>query len=289
MNLSTGYVFGGFFGCAMQRAVSDPTFSANTFLRGKTMQENRMKSLIAAKKPAFGVSVQFPSSDIVEMIGQLGFDWVMLDAEHGSITPDNIGPLVMAAELHGITPLVRPEKNDPAIINKYLDRGVMGVQVPHVNTATEAKAVVDACRFHPGGKRGLGGGRMADFGFGVATSDYVKEANSQMLVCVQIEDVEAVENLDEILAVEGVDVFFIGPTDLAQSLGYPGQNSHPEVQKVVQDTFDRIHTAGKASGTPGAAEQAKKNAEAGILYHYTHIPTFMSSYGRKFMETVGRG
>ncbi len=246
-----------------------------------------MKQLIAAGKPAFGVSLQFPSPDLVEMIGELGFDWVMLDAEHGSITPDNIGPMVMAAELHGITPVVRPEKNDPAVINKYLDRGVMGVQIPHVNTADEARAVVEACRFHPEGKRGLGGGRMADFGFGVATAEYVKEANREMLVCVQIEDVEAVENLDEILTVEGVDVFFIGPTDLAQSLGFPGQNSHPEVQKVVNETFDRIHAAGRASGTPGAAEQAKKNAEAGILYHYTHIPTFMSNYGRKFMEIVG--
>ncbi len=253
------------------------------------MQENRMKSLIKSGKPAFGVSVQFPSADIVEMIAELGFDWVMLDAEHGSITPDNIGPLVMAAELHGITPIVRPEKNDPAVISKYLDRGVMGVQVPHVNTADEARAVVESCLFHPQGKRGLGGGRMADFGFGIATTDYVKQANEQMLVCVQIEDAEAVENLDEILAVDDVDVFFIGPTDLAQSLGYPGQNGHPEVQKVVQQTFDRIHAAGKASGTPGAAEQAKKNADAGILYHYTHIPTFMSSYGRHFMEMVDRG
>jgi 4-hydroxy-2-oxoheptanedioate aldolase len=252
------------------------------------MQTNRMKKLIASGKPAFGVSVQFPSPEIVEMIGELGFDWVMLDAEHGSITPDNITPMIMAAELKGITPLVRPEKNDPAVINKYLDRGAMGVQVPHVNTAAEARAVVEACLFNPQGKRGLGGGRMADFGFGRPTTEYVKEANENMLVCVQIEDVEAVDNLDEILAVENIDVFFIGPTDLAQSLGYPGQNGHPEVQKVVKATFDRIHAAGKASGTPSAAEQTKKNMEAGILYHYTHIPTFMSSYGKKFMETVGR-
>ena len=252
------------------------------------MQTNRMKALIESGRPAFGVSVQFPSPEIVEMIGELGFDWVMLDAEHGSITPDNVGPMIMAAELHGITPLVRPERNDAAIINRYLDRGAMGVQTPHVNTAAQARAVVEACRFHPEGKRGLGGGRMADFGFGQSTAEYVKEANAEMLVCVQIEDVEAVENLDEILAVEGVDVFFIGPTDLAQSLGYPGQNSHPEVQRVVEDVFRRIHAAGKASGTPGAAEAAKQNTENGVLYHYTHIPTFMSTYGRKFLETVGR-
>ena len=252
------------------------------------MQKNRMKELIVSGRPAFGVSIQFPAPDLVEMIGALGFDWVMLDAEHGSITSDNIGPMIMAAEMHGITPVVRPEKNDPAVINKYLDRGAMGVQAPHVNSAAEAKAVVEACRFHPEGKRGLGGGRMADFGFGRPTSEYVKEANTEMLVCVQIEDVEAVANLDEILEVDGIDVFFIGPTDLAQSLGYPGQNGRPDVQAVIKDVFARINAAGKASGTPGAAEQARQNAEAGVLYHYTHIPTFMSSYGREFMKTVGR-
>ena len=252
------------------------------------MLTNKMKAKIQSGEPAFGVSVMFPAPELVEMIGELGFDWVMLDAEHGSITPDNVGPMILSAERRGITPIVRPEKNDPAVINKYLDRGAMGVQVPHVNTAAEAAAAVSACRYYPGGTRGLGGGRMADFGYGVPTAEYVAEANENMLVCVQIEDVEAVENLDEILKVDGVDVFFIGPTDLAQSMGHPGNNGHPDVQKVVKETFDRIHAAGKASGTPGAAEAAAKNAAAGILYHYTHVPTFMSHYGRHFMKTVGR-
>ena len=248
-----------------------------------------MKRLIKSGSPAYGVSIQFPSSELVEMIGELGFDWVMLDAEHGSITPDNIEPMIMAAEIRGITPIVRPEKNDPAVINKYLDRGARGVQVPHVNTADEARAVVEACLYHPNGARGLGGGRMADFGWGVPTSEYVKYANKEMLVCVQIEDVAAVENLDEILAVPGIDVFFIGPTDLAQSMGHPGDNGHPDVQELINNLFDRIHATGQTSGTPGPAEQALKNANAGVLYHYTHIPTIMSAYGRHFMETVGRG
>ena len=247
-----------------------------------------MKRLIKSGSPAYGVSIQFPSSEVVEMIGELGFDWVMLDAEHGSITPDNIGPMIMAAEIRGITPIVRPEKNDPAVINKYLDRGAMGVQVPHVNTADEARAVVDACLYHPKGARGLGGGRMADFGWGVPTSEYVKSANSEMLVCVQIEDVAAVENLDEILAVPDIDVFFIGPTDLAQSMGHPGDNGHPDVQELISKLFARIHATGQASGTPGAAEQAIENTNAGVLYHYTHIPTIMSAYGRHFMDTVCR-
>jgi len=252
------------------------------------LQQNRMKNLIKSGKPAYGVSIQFASADLVEMIGELGFDWVMLDAEHGSITPDNIGPMIMAAEIRGITPIVRPENNDPAVINKYLDRGAMGVQVPHVNTADEARAVVDACLYDPQGARGLGGGRMADFGWGTPTTEYVKEANRQMLVCVQIEDVAAVENLDKILAVPDIDVFFIGPTDLAQSMGHPGNNGHPDVQKVIAGIFNKIHAEGLASGTPSAAEQALKNTKAGVLYHYTHIPTFMSAYGRQFMESVGR-
>jgi 2-keto-3-deoxy-L-rhamnonate aldolase RhmA len=252
------------------------------------LQQNRMKNLIKSGKPAYGVSIQFASADLVEMIGELGFDWVMLDAEHGSITPDNIGPMIMAAEIRGITPIVRPENNDPAVINKYLDRGAMGVQVPHVNTADEARAVVDACLYDPQGARGLGGGRMADFGWGTPTTEYVKEANRQMLVCVQIEDVAAVENLDKILAVPDIDVFFIGPADLAQSMGHPGNSGHPDVQKVIAGIFNKIHAEGLASGTPSAAEQALKNTKAGVLYHYTHIPTFMSAYGRQFMESVGR-
>ncbi len=252
------------------------------------MQPNRMKALIKSGKPAYGVSVMFPAAELVEMIGQLGFDWVMLDAEHGSITPDTITPLILACEVRGVTPIVRPERNDPALINRYLDRGAMGVQVPHVNTKAEAEAAVRACRYYPEGERGLAGGRMADFGYGATTKDYVAQANRETLVCIQIEDIAAVRNLDEILTVKGVDVFFVGPTDLAQSLGHPGDNAHPDVQRTVHDVFTRIHAAGKASGTPGNAEACAKNAANGILYHYTHVPTFMSYYGKHFMKTVGR-
>ena len=109
-----------------------------------------------------------------------------------------------------------------------------------------------------------------------------------MLVCVQIEDVIAVENLDEILNVPNIDVFFVGPTDLAQSMGHPGNNGHPDVVRAIEHIFRKIHASGHASGTPGSADQARKHTQNGIMYHYTHIPTFMSSYGRHFMEIVGR-
>ena len=252
------------------------------------MKTNRMKALIKSGKPAFGVSVMFPAPELVEMIGELGFDWVMLDAEHGSITPDNVLPMVLACEVRGITPVVRPERNDAALINRYLDRGVMGVQVPHIKSRAEAEEAVRACRYWPDGTRGLAGGRVADFGYGMTTAEYVKHSNREMPVCVQIEDKEAVGQLDGILAAQGVDVFFVGPTDLAQSLGHPGDNQHPDVQSVVKDVFRRVHLAGKASGTPGNAEACAKNAADGVLYHYTHIPTFMSHYAKHFMKAVGR-
>ena len=172
------------------------------------------------------------------------------------------------------------------MIHKYLDRGAMGVQVPLPGHGPWLRRAF----IHPQqGMRGPGGGRMADFGLGSPTSEYVKDANREMLVCVQIEDVAAVENLDEILGVPDIDGFFIGPTDHAQSMGHPRATTDTRTSRRSCRTCSTGFTRrGKASGTPGAAEQARKNTEAGILYHYTRIPTFMSTYGRQFMQTVGR-
>ena len=160
--------------------------------------------------------------------------------------------------------------------------------MPQVNTKEEARAAVNACRYYPEGRRGLAGGRISDFGFGISTAEHVNQANDNILVCIQIENVVAIDNLDEILTVDGVDVFFVGPTDLAQSMGHPGNNRHPDVQRVISETLDRIHTAGKVSGTPGDAEEAARNVDKGVRYHYTHIPTFMSSYAKHFMKKVNR-
>ncbi len=251
------------------------------------LRQNRAKHKLQDGGVATVVSGHV-TGDMIEFLGQFGFEGIWIETEHGPIDYADIPDLSRACDLWGMTPVVRVNLNLPGVIYRTLDVGAQGIAVPHVNTADEARAVVEACLYHPQGMRGLGGARMADFGWGLPTSEYVVEANREMLVCVQIEDVAAVENVDEILAVSDIDVFFIGPTDLAQSMGHPGDNEHPDVQKVIGETFDRIHAAGLASGTPSAAEQALKNTEAGILYHYTHIPTFMATYGRHFMETVGR-
>ena len=244
---------------------------------------NRMKAKIRSGEPAFGVSVTFPAPEIVEMIGDAGYDWVMIDAEHGSHAPEDVYAMAVACEQHGITPIVRPQVNQPDVILRYMDRGAMGVQVPHVNTREEAERAVRSVKFHPDGDRGLGGGRKT---YGMSTTEFIEASNRETLVCVQIEHMEGIENLDEILTIEGVDVFFIGPSDLSQSMGYPGQRTHPEVQKVVNGALEKIHAAGKASGTPGGPAETAANIEMGVLYHYTHVPTIVSTFSSVFFEAV---
>ena len=134
----------------------------------------------------------FPSPPVVEMLGHLGFDWVLLDNEHGSITVDTAEACIAVAELSGIAPIVRPVGNKPEIIAPFLDRGAWGVQVPHVNTADEARAAVDAVKYAPEGHRGIfSGSRPAGYGFKGSTGDYAKDANRQTLVCLMLEEVKA--------------------------------------------------------------------------------------------------
>ena len=139
-----------------------------------------MKEKLLSGQPALGVSMMFPSPQLVEMVGRLGFDWALLDCEHGSLSPESVELMAMAAEVVGVTPIARPTVNSPEAILRVLDRGALGVQVPHVNTAADARHAVEAVKFHTLGSRGLAAGtRPAQYGFGLAASDYILEANRE--------------------------------------------------------------------------------------------------------------
>jgi 4-hydroxy-2-oxoheptanedioate aldolase len=251
------------------------------------MRANRMKHKIQAGEPAFGVSMMIPSPQLVEMVGRLGFDWVLIDCEHGTISLETVELLVMAAEVSGLTPIARPWRNSEDAILRLMDRGVMGVQVPHVNTAADARRAVEAVKYHPLGKRGLAAGtRPAGYGLGVTAGEYVEWANRETLVCVQLEEAEALGNLGEILRVEGVDVFFVGPSDLSQSMGYPGQTSHPEVQAAIDGAFAAIVGAAKAPGSAGGSEAVAGYLQKGCLYVYTHVPKLLSTASAAFFDAV---
>ena len=251
------------------------------------MTKNKMKEKLRSGQPAFGCSVMFPSPQIVEMIGKLGFDWVLMDCEHGSISPESVELMAMAAELSGITPIARPWTNSPEAILRVMDRGAMGVQVPHVNTAADASRAVAAVKYHPIGQRGLAAGtRPANYGFGLPTTDYIQVANRETLVCVQLEEKEALHNLDEILQVEHVDVFFVGPSDLSQSMGYPGRSDVSEVQAAMDKAFAAIVAAGKVPGSAGNVPATLNYLKKGVLYLYTHLPTLLASSSTEYLKAV---
>lgn len=251
------------------------------------MIKNKMKDKLLAGQPAFGVSVMIPSPQVVEMIGRLGFDWVLLDCEHGTLALETLELMIIAAEASGLTPIVRPESKDPGVILRVMDRGAMGVQVPHVNTAADARRVVESVKYHPVGTRGLAAGtRPANYGFGISATEYVQQANRETLVCVQLEEVEALRNIDEIVQVDGVDVFFIGPSDLSQSMGYPGQTDALEVRQAIDRAFATIVAAGKIPGSTGNAQAVVDYISKGCLYLYTHVPRLLAAGAAEFMRAV---
>ncbi|MGE3539847.1 MAG: HpcH/HpaI aldolase/citrate lyase family protein [Candidatus Tectimicrobiota bacterium] len=251
------------------------------------MRENTLKKQLYAGKAAFGVMCTFPSPPVVEMLGYLGFDWILLDNEHGSITVDSAEACVTAAELTGMAPIVRPVGNRPEIIAPFLDRGAWGVQVPHVNTAAEARAVVDAVKYGPEGHRGIfSGGRPANYGFQGSTADYAAAANRETLVCVMLEEVEAIDNLPELVKVPGVDVYFIGSGDLSQSMGYTGQQAHPEVQKLMEHGVKVITEAGRIAGCSCPDNLIPKFLGLGVQYFHSTVGRLIQQSSNAYLQNV---
>ena len=246
---------------------------------------NVMKEKLLQGKAALGVSIMIPSIQLVEMAGKLGFDWVLIDCEHGAISLETAEYMIMAAEASGITPIVRPPKNDPETICSYMDRGAKGIQAPHIGSAEEAREIVNSVKYYPVGERSLAvGTRSARYGFGISLNEYSKQANDDILVCIQIEDKNGVENLKEIAAVDGIDVMFVGPSDLSQSLGHPGDPGHPDVKKVMDKTFEEIIASGKIAGTAGNKVNAVKRLEQGVKYYYIHFTTLLSDSASEYLK-----
>ena len=218
---------------------------------------------------------------LVDFVGQIGIDAVWLEAEHGPVDFEAIGDLSRAADLWGVTPLVRVGSVDYNTIYRTLDMGAMGITVPHVDTAQDARDVVQAAKYAPIGNRGMYGPRQA---FGV--TDYVKKANDQTMVVVLIEDILAVNNLDEILAVDHIDVYHVAPSDLAQSMGHIGEDDHPDVQRTIEESITRIIAAGKIAGTTVGAGNVGRFRDQGVKFFYTSLNGWIMSGGREFLDAL---
>ena len=182
--------------------------------------------------------------DTAEMFGNLGFDAILAEGEHGPISWDVIGDISRACDLWGMASIVRVHRNDPALVTRALDRGANGIMVPHVNTLEEAELVARSSRDGPEGNRGAFGGRRS-----LGVSDYHRKANENTLVAILLEDIVAIRNMKEIVKADGIDVFYVAPGDLAQSMGHTGDVSHPEVLQAVEDGLGVIIESGRVAGT----------------------------------------
>jgi 2-keto-3-deoxy-L-rhamnonate aldolase RhmA len=268
--------------------VTFPLTRAGVTKEDEAVRPNTMKAKFKAGEPAIGVSLTFPSPHLVEILGYCGFDWVLIDCEHGPMSVETVETMIMASELAGIIPIVRPPSSWSDELPRLLDRGAMGVQMPHIRSADDAKRAVEAVKYPPLGVRGMGASalRSATFEMKVSRNEYVDWVNNETLVCVQIEDVEAVRNLESILKVDEVDVFFVGPTDLSGSLGHLKEPNHPEVRQAVQSSLATILAAGKTAGCVGTPEVMAQYAAQGVRYLYTHVPTLMRGAAGQALDKV---
>lgn len=231
------------------------------------MNKNILKQKIAANEMVIMVNLTFNSPTLVEYLGSLGFEAVMLDCEHSSASVERIEELARAARAAGIAAIVRPEKLDEALITRYLDCKVSGLMIPHVDDAATARRIVEMVRYA------------------------LPNSYQDILIMAMLESAEAVANIDAILAVDGIDVFFIARVDLSKSLGYRGDKRHPEVKVVVDRLIDRISAAGRFVGAAGdydmVDEMARKNVHLLFIGTKGLLEPGAASYRQRAMAARG--
>jgi len=249
------------------------------------VRANKVKQTLQEGGTVICAGPGFPSPELVEFLGYLGFDCIFVDAEHGVIGVERAQGMVRAADAAGVATLTRVPKNDPAVILGYLETGTGGVVVPHVNTADEARAVVQAVKYSPLGTRGSHSGtRAANYGVTQNGAEYFARANCETLVAVMIEEVTALENLAEMLKVPGLDLCLIGPGDLSMSMGYPGQPDHPDVQAQVDMALHKIRAAGVAAGTvAGDGEGVRRLFERGFQFALVGVARLFAASVRQLL------
>lgn len=220
------------------------------------MRVNSLKARLQDGGWSAGAIIPVADEQLVEVMALSGFGHVMIDCEHGNMSIRETESLVRAAEAAGVASTVRVPVNQDDVILRHLDTGVQGVVIPGVETADDARRAVHASFYHPVGARGLAGTRAASFGIAEGLRDYVVKANEQMLVICLIENIRALDHMTEILAVEGVGAVSIGPADLSQSMGLPGERNHPDVQAAIDEIISAAVKAGIPVGvnSPTGAE-----------------------------------
>lgn len=220
------------------------------------MQKNVLKLKLKQNEQTFGCWVTLAHPLIPEILAPAGFDWLAVDMEHSSIDISSLLPIIISIEHNGMVPLVRVGENNPNLVKRVMDAGAYGVIVPNVNSSEDAKAAVNAVKYPPIGTRGVGLYRAQ--GYGRTFEDYKQWLVKESVVIVQIENINAVNCIDDIFAVPGIDAFLIGPYDLSGSMGMPGELTHPKVEKAIT----RVMAAAKKNGIPAGYHSVSADPQA---------------------------
>lgn len=238
------------------------------------MTANPFKAALAQRRRQIGLWSMLGSSIGAEILAHCGFDWIVVDMEHAPNDLRDVLAQLQAMKGGTAAPVVRPPWNDFVTIKRLLDAGARDIIIPYVQTREEAEMAVKAVRYPPRGIRGVAGGsRASNFG---RVKDYLANADGQITLIVQVETAEAMARLDEIASVEGVDGVFIGPADLAASMGHIGNPNAPQVQEAIKGAAERLAAMGKASGIlTGVEADARRYIEWGFTFVAVGIDTAM--------------
>lgn len=251
------------------------------------MLKNPVKEKLSRGEPVIGIFVGMFDPRLVEICGRAGFDYVLLDAEHAPFSEREIEHLVRAAQVAGIPAFVRVPVNRPEVILRIMDVGAWGVMVPQIRTRADAEDAVAAVKYAPLGSRGSSVPRIAGFGTAFGFREWTEISNRESMVIIQIEHRDAVENLDEILEVEGIDAFELGQADLSQSLGLPGATSDPKVREHVDRAVAKIIGAGRILGdTTTDPTEAAAFLDRGYRMVACSLHRLVYQGGKKFVDSV---
>lgn len=252
----------------------------------RMLQKSKLKQKLKNNEIVLQAMLRLPDPAIAEIVAMSGVDFITIDGEHFGFDDETIYNLIRAVNLHGAECMMRVHELDPCLISKLMDMGLTGILVPHVESYEDAKRIVDAVKFAPVGKRGFCPiSRANHWGMTMTAQEYAEFSNQNTVIAVMIETKSGVEDLDRILTIPEIDTFSIGPSDISNSYGFPGQVNHPIVQAAISEAQEKIMRAGKSlctlAYTPEAAEAALAQ---GI--HHLHLGSDLQILTRTFSQLV---
>jgi 4-hydroxy-2-oxoheptanedioate aldolase len=244
---------------------------------------NRLKRRLGERdgEVVIVVAGQAASADTIDFVGSLGFDGFWIEGEHGPMVWDRLGDQTRACDLWGMAALVRVARLDPSLVARALSLGAHGIVIPGLRQASEAAALVDAAKFAPIGHRGVSRGRRS-----YGAPRFLETENDETVLVVQLEDPEALDNVEQICAVEHIDVVFVAPNDLAQAMGHQGQPEHPDVAEAIDATLKRIVASGRIAGTSCTRDQIDRFVGLGVRFLYTTVDAWLVDGARHYLADV---